>query len=322
MNSFSLFDPVIRTDRCWVGVEACYSRTWQQYRMQPHYHSRAELMYVFKGKCQIHVPEAVGDGENRQVIGTHTEKLSTGEYIFLDAGIAHALEVPQSCYMLNAEFRIRRAERTPVTFESMCRASDVFQNFLESGQPVFRGTDREGDVHAALAQIIKDFTRVEASADYRPMLDAGMLRLLLQLAQEQQRSQEESSALQHVRRAIRLMHEHAAEEIRISDIAQEIGVAPAYLQRIFRQAKGETMIDYLTRIRIERSKLLLSRTDDSVIEIAVGVGYNSRQHFSRVFSKLVGISPQEYRQNHRNYQKTQLFLHAASETKRADDAAQ
>ena len=307
MDGFGIFDPVIRADKYWVGVEACYSRTWQQYKMQPHFHKRAELMHVLKGKCLVHVLETVTDGDACRAVITRTEKLGTGEYIFLDAGITHALEVPQSCYMLNAEFRVRKTENTPVTFESLCRSSETFRRFLEKGNAVFRGVDREGDIHASLAQVVEDFTRVEASKDYRPVLDAEMCRLLLHIAQDQERSGEESSAQQYVRRAVRILHEHAAEDIRISDIADEIGIASAYLQRIFRQAKGETMIEYLSRMRIERSKLLLSRTDDSIVDIAVSVGYNSRQHFSRVFTKFVGVSPQEYRQNHRDYEKTQLF---------------
>jgi AraC-like DNA-binding protein len=99
-----------------------------------------------------------------------------------------------------------------------------------------------------------------------------------------------------------------SEDARIEELAKELGISAAYLQRLFRQVHGMTIIDYLNRMRIERAKLLLLNTDDPVVEIAMEAGFNSRQHFTRVFTSLEGISPQEYRREKRNSEEKQIFL--------------
>ena len=105
-----------------------------------------------------------------------------------------------------------------------------------------------------------------------------------------------------------LLHDRIQENVRINDIAKEIGINPSYLQRIFKQANGKTMIEYLNSIRIERAKFMLSCTEDPIVDIAVSVGYNSRQHFSHVFTEITGVSPQEYRKHSVKHQRRQLYM--------------
>ena len=87
-----------------------------------------------------------------------------------------------------------------------------------------------------------------------------------------------------------------------------MGISVAYLQRLFRQVHGVTIIDYLNRMRIERAKFLLLNTNEPVVEIAIEAGFNSRQHFARVFTFLEHISPQEYRRKKRSSEDKQIFL--------------
>ena len=68
------------------------------------------------------------------------------------------------------------------------------------------------------------------------------------------------------------------------------------------------MIEYLNTIRIERAKFMLSCTEDPIVDIAASVGYNSRQHFSHVFTMITGVSPQEYRKSSVKHQKRQLYM--------------
>lgn len=68
-----------------------------------------------------------------------------------------------------------------------------------------------------------------------------------------------------------------------------------YVSHLFKEKTGQTYLEYLTEVRIERSRDLLRRTDMKVYEIASKVGYNDPTHFSNVFERLTGCKPTEYR---------------------------
>jgi AraC-like DNA-binding protein len=65
--------------------------------------------------------------------------------------------------------------------------------------------------------------------------------------------------------------------------------------RVFRKATGQTPIDYLVRLRIQKSISLLRNTDQPIIEIALESGFNDSNYFTRQFRKLTNESPSAYR---------------------------
>lgn len=71
-----------------------------------------------------------------------------------------------------------------------------------------------------------------------------------------------------------------------------------YLSRIFSEKLGTGMHDYITALRIERSKEKLVNTNEKIDNISLSVGYTNSRSFSRAFKRLEGISPKEYRQKH------------------------
>lgn len=70
---------------------------------------------------------------------------------------------------------------------------------------------------------------------------------------------------------------------------------PYYLHRAFKEIIGITIIEYQHQVRIEQAKKMLSETELTLSFISSEVGYSSLSHFSRVFKRLIGISPLKYR---------------------------
>ncbi|MFM9278817.1 helix-turn-helix domain-containing protein [Paenibacillus jiagnxiensis] len=91
--------------------------------------------------------------------------------------------------------------------------------------------------------------------------------------------------------------EHYSEPISLADLSARFFINPYYLSQLFKQKTGETYLNFLAQTRINKAKELLIRTDLKVYEICQRVGYSDAQHFARLFEKLTGCKPSEYRKN-------------------------
>lgn len=83
--------------------------------------------------------------------------------------------------------------------------------------------------------------------------------------------------------------------ISLSSTAEYIGINTSYLSKLFRDNAGEHFTDYLNKYRIEKAKQLLSSTHFTIQEIGFKTGFNTIQNFNRVFKKIVGKTPGQYR---------------------------
>ena len=87
---------------------------------------------------------------------------------------------------------------------------------------------------------------------------------------------------------------HLDEDIGHDALAAKYRIHPGYLSRLFKQEMGETLSEYLFRIKIERAAQLLKERRNKIGEIAGMVGYSSSSYFSVMFKKYTGYSPREY----------------------------
>jgi AraC-like DNA-binding protein len=105
-------------------------------------------------------------------------------------------------------------------------------------------------------------------------------------------------ALRYYRRLERVHHfvdGHLGEEIRINEVARAAGIAPSYFSTFFHRKTGTHFRCWVSTLRIERSKALLSERNYSITEVAFAVGFSSVRTFERCFKKLVGTTPREFR---------------------------
>lgn len=97
------------------------------------------------------------------------------------------------------------------------------------------------------------------------------------------------------RRAKDYIKANFSKTITLEDVAREIHVSPQYLSKLFKEETGENFIEYLTGIRIRNAKSLLEGDELSIKEICYNIGYSDPNYFSRIFKKIVGVTPTEYK---------------------------
>jgi AraC-like DNA-binding protein len=93
----------------------------------------------------------------------------------------------------------------------------------------------------------------------------------------------------------RFIEEHSAEELSLSKVAKVVNISPNYLSEKFKHVTGVNFVDYIARTRFEKARNLLQNTNLRISEIAFAVGFQSLSQFNRVFKKLSGKSPTEFR---------------------------
>ncbi len=103
-----------------------------------------------------------------------------------------------------------------------------------------------------------------------------------------------------VSRIKKYIEEHIGEEISMGDIAEVVYLNPQYMVRMFKKQEGISILEYITNTRIKMASDLLRRTDDSIYQVAGIVGYSNYSYFSRVFKKITGKTPQEYKKEYGN----------------------
>lgn len=98
-----------------------------------------------------------------------------------------------------------------------------------------------------------------------------------------------------VREAAQYIDRNYYEELTLVSLAAKYCVESSYFSRMFKQETGKNLMLYITDKRVEKAKEIMHQSDISMAEIAFMVGYDDYTYFSKVFKKVTGVSPREYR---------------------------
>ena len=95
--------------------------------------------------------------------------------------------------------------------------------------------------------------------------------------------------------AVQYLNHHFNRDVTLGELAAHVGLSTNYLSNLFKKEVGQNFVEYLSKIRMETAKRLLTESSLKIYEIAQQVGFTEEGYFSKVFKKTVGLSPNEYR---------------------------
>ncbi len=101
-----------------------------------------------------------------------------------------------------------------------------------------------------------------------------------------------------VARAMRHILEHGHQRIKVNDVAAAVATTRRTLERRFRDSLGRSIAAEITRLRIERAKRIMTETDAPMKEVAEDSGFRNADHFYKVFARVEGMPPTQYRNDH------------------------
>lgn len=100
-----------------------------------------------------------------------------------------------------------------------------------------------------------------------------------------------------IHKAIQYIQGNYSQKITLVDVAQTVFLSPAYFSKIFKEEMGCSFREYLNNYRIEKSMVMLLNENIKASTIAYMVGFDDQSYFTKVFKKIVGITPNQYREN-------------------------
>ncbi len=207
--------------------------------------------------------------------------------------------------------------KTVVCFAGLCdttvplRVGNDLVGFLQTGQ-VAVNKPTKAKFNKMAKQLVDwgiqiDLKKLEETYFQSRVLTKGqyesMVRLLsifsqhLSMVANQIVIQRENSEPPMVTKARQYIQEKKSEDLSLADVARAVNVSTFYFCKMFKKATGLNFTEYLSRVRIEKAKNLLLNPNLRVSEIAYDVGFQSLTHFNRVFRKIQGLSPTDYRRS-------------------------
>ena len=98
-----------------------------------------------------------------------------------------------------------------------------------------------------------------------------------------------------IKKSMEFINDNVSNNISLDSVAEYVYLSPSYFSRLFKKEMGMNFIDYLNKVRIEESKKYLTDLSISLSDIAHIVGFTDQSYYTKVFKKIEGISPGQYR---------------------------
>lgn len=260
-------------------------------------------------KLQSYLCFMVEDGEGELVYEGKKYELRSGDVVFIDCRKAyrHSTGMNPNAGLWSLRWCHFYGPSMPAIYAKYCE---------RGGLPVIRGADvsvdlargadmgRRDDVSCGAdvsqyAAILTDIYTLASSSDYiRDMRINGKLNDLLTLLMESSWHREahtNAPKKMEISRVKSFLDEHYKEKLSLESVASHFFIDKHYLARLFKEQYGVTLVTYLQQVRITHAKRMLRFTDKSIEEIGLECGIGELNYFSRVFKKLEGVSPSEFR---------------------------
>ena len=275
----------VRDERDDFNIE--YLREKESYNMPSiHYHEYYEIYYQLTGERIYFIEDRV-------------YKVNAGDLVVVNIRDLHktmSAGTPKFGRILLAFSRNFLRDMA-----ACIRDIDLFDCFRRPCKVITLTLPQQSVVEAILFEMV-DESRQRAPG-YLTGLKLDVMRLLLFTARqngpESGNIPEKSAAVRPIHDKITLaaqyINNHYAQELSLRSIADRFHISYYYFCRIFREATGFTLTEYVNSVRIKHAQQLLKESRLSVTEIAGQVGYDSCTNFERVFKSRTHISPLQYR---------------------------
>lgn len=235
----------------------------------------------------LRVPDSkfyyVEKGELIVEIGGQTILAAPGDLLLIPAHTPHSFRLTETRY----------AEKSWCHFEMKRGSADYFENYAVPPK-----------LHVEDTALVDDLFRRLLSSNKLPteqqeLVSTAAICELVEYYFRHTTVTEREVADDRIHAVITYIEQHYADQLTLEQLAKFANYSPNHLGKRFKDTTGYPPMRYLSNVRIERAKLLLQGTSDSISVIMEKTGFTDAAYFSKSFKKMIGYSPQKFRKLHR-----------------------
>lgn len=262
----------------------------KQGNVKMHSHDCFELAYIT-------------DGSAIQTLDGKTETVQKGAYYFIDHGSLHNYTNSENLELVNCLFLAELIDASLAncsSFDELIRVCMIryYKQYLGL-TPVNRiFYDEDGKILKLLEEMREEYKN--QNIGYEELFRGKLLEILILTMRKVVKQYgdvpiEKLTDSTVIREAVYYFEANYQDKALLSNFCKKYHYNPQYISRRFKKETGLTALEYLQKIRIEKSCDLLAGSKLTIREIAQQTGYDDIKFFNRVFRKMVGMTPSEYR---------------------------
>ncbi len=264
----------------------CTSRAWDE--IPWHYHEELEIIYIEEGVMRIQIPSKIFE-------------VKAGEAVFINSGILHRATADPDCEYHSLVFLDLLVTGSKNSVFAQKYVEPIVRYSLLDGCQLYRETGWQ-------VPLIDHFTEAFAAVaeggfgyelEVRAHLSTFCMLLYRQYKAEMDENNSEVSQDEiRIRKMLDFVHEHYAENIQLSQIAQAADIGERECLRCFQRVIQISPIQYLLKYRVMQGASMLTNSSGlCVAEVSTLCGFDSPSNFSKVFKRFFACTPKEYKRN-------------------------
>ncbi len=184
---------------------------------------------------------------------------------------------------------------------------DFIENFIHFGSSFSNNEENEklfySTVFSKIYSLLDEQEKIvykDILSDYSPQKSPEKLREYLCKLYSLIKKNNTENKTYIIEKAMAFIDSNHSKNITLKDVANHVAVNSNYLSGLFKKYTNENFTDYITKVRMNKAKAFLSKTEMSVSAITYEIGYNDSHYFTRKFRLYTGMTPSEYRKEKKN----------------------
>ncbi len=263
---------------------ACIQRYDNFYSFPKHMHKNAEIYFVIEGSCSMYI-------KDKKIT------LNKNDFIIIFPHVIHSLFLESSdvCKFYHIHFDLEELSSMNINLMNNAFTLSNLQLYMLSYNTffVYRNNFK---IKEFIENIVTEYNNDLAYS--KVIANLSLIELILKIVSIENvnmKYDKTSKTQQYVYQTINYIENNFNKKILIEDISSAIHISNRYLSKIFYQETGTTIAQYINIYRINQAINLMSNNNLTLSEISEMVGLNDIQHFSKVFNKIINLTPQKYR---------------------------